>query len=144
MKFTGEITLDLPRERVIELFDSTENLYQWQPGLQSFEPLEGEPGQPGAKSRLVYDENGRQVEMIETIVRREFPDAFAATYEAIGVMNWVANCFVEEDPGHTRWVVDNEFRFSGLMALMGPFMRGAIKKQTLRDMNRFKAFAESA
>ena len=144
MKYTSEITLDLPRERVIELFDSTENLYQWQPGLQSFEPLEGEPGQAGARSRLVYDENGRQVEMIETIVRREFPDDFTATYEAKGVKNRVANCFVEEAPGHTRWVMDNEFKFSGLMALMGLFMRGAIQKQTLRDMNRFKAFAESA
>ena len=144
MKYTSEMTIDLPRERVIELFDSTENLYQWQPGLQSFEALDGEPGQPGAKSRLVYDENGRRIEMVETIVRRDLPDAFTATYEAKGVKNWAANCFVEEDPGHTRWVMENEFKFSGLMALMGLFMRGAIKKQTLRDMKRFKAFAESA
>ena len=144
MQYKNEITIDLPLTRVIELFDSFENLTKWQPGLQSFEPLEGEPGQAGARSRLVYDENGRQVEMIETIVRREYPDAFTATYEAKRVINWVANCFVEEDPGHTRWVMDNEFKFSGLMALMGLFMRGAIQKQTLRDMNRFKAFAESA
>jgi hypothetical protein len=28
------------------------------------------------------------------------------------------------------------------MMLMGIFMRGAIRKQTLEDMNRFKSFAE--
>jgi hypothetical protein len=28
------------------------------------------------------------------------------------------------------------------MMLMGIFMRGAIRKQTLEDMKRFKAFAE--
>ena len=144
MKYTSEITIDLPRQRVIELFDSAENLAKWQPGLQSFEPLDGEPGQPGARSRLVYDENGRQVEMIETIVRRDLPDEFTATYEAKGVQNRVANCFVEEDTGHTHWVMENEFKFSGLMALMGLFMRGAIQKQTLKDMSRFKAFAEHA
>ena len=31
-----------------------------------------------------------------------------------------------------------------LMALMSVFMRGAIVKQTLEDMERFKEFAESA
>jgi hypothetical protein len=44
----------------------------------------------------------------------------------------------------TRWVMENEFRFTGWMVLMGIFMRGAFPKQTLKDMNRFKAFAEAA
>ena len=53
MKYTVEIEIDLPRERVIELFDSTENCFKWQKGLLSFDHLSGEPGQPGAKSKLV-------------------------------------------------------------------------------------------
>ena len=36
MKFIVEITINLPRDRVITLFDSTENLYKWQPDLISF------------------------------------------------------------------------------------------------------------
>ncbi|MFQ5507583.1 MAG: SRPBCC family protein [Planctomycetota bacterium] len=51
--YTVEVDIDLPRERVIELFDNADNLYKWQPGLQSFEHLSGEPGQPGASSRMV-------------------------------------------------------------------------------------------
>ena len=34
MKYTTEVTIELPREQVIPLFDSTENLYKWQEGLQ--------------------------------------------------------------------------------------------------------------
>ena len=30
MKYTTEIIIDLPRSKVIELFDSTENMYKWQ------------------------------------------------------------------------------------------------------------------
>ena len=46
MHYSVDIEIDLPRDRVIELFDSTENLYKWQRGLQSFEHIEGEPGHP--------------------------------------------------------------------------------------------------
>jgi uncharacterized protein YndB with AHSA1/START domain len=144
MKYNSEVVIDLPRQRVVELFDNPDNLAKWQPGLQSFEPLGGEAGQPGAKSRLVYDMNGRRVEMTETIVRRDLPDEFSATYEAKGVMNWIESRFYEAGPEGTRWVMGNEFKFSGLMMFMGIFMRGAIRKQTLEDMNRFKAFAEGA
>ncbi len=144
MKYTCEVEIDLPRDRVIELFDNPDNLPKWQPGLKSFEHQSGALGKPGAKSHLVYDMNGRRVEMVETILKRELPAEFSATYDAKGVKNWVSNRFFEEGPQKTRWVMDNEFKFSGLMAVMAIFMRGAFPKQTLEDMNRFKDFAEGA
>ncbi len=144
MKYESEIILDLPRERVIELFDDADNLSKWQPGLQSFEHLSGEPGQPGAKSRLVFDQNGRRLEMIETITRRNLPDEFSSTYETKGVMNWVVNRFYDEGGGKTRWVSENEFKFSGVMAILSLFMRRAFPRQTLEFMRHFKEFAESA
>ncbi len=144
MKYTLELTLDLPLDRVIELFDSSENLSKWQPGLKTFEPLSGEPGQAGAKSRLVYDENGRRIEMVETIIKRDLPDEFSALFEAKGVKNWTTNRFYADGPEKTRWVMDNEFKLSGLMALMGIFMRGTFPKETMKHMNQFKTFAESA
>ena len=61
MKYSSELDIELPRQRVIELFDDPENLPKWQPGLRSFELVDGEEGQPGAKSRLVYDMDGRRV-----------------------------------------------------------------------------------
>ena len=77
MQYEAEVTINLPRKRVIELFDSTENLYEWQTGLKSFKTIEGVAGQPGARSEMIYDTNGRKLEMIETIVTRNFPDEFS-------------------------------------------------------------------
>ena len=142
MKYTTEIVIDLPRERVIELFDDPDNLPKWQPGLQSFEHLSGEPGRPGARSRLVFDQGGRRIEMIETITRRDLPDEFSGTYETQGVENWMTNRFIEEGPERTRWVAETEFQFSGLMRIMAFFMRGAFPKQTQEFMQNFKEFAE--
>lgn len=144
MKYTCDVTINLPRERVIELFDDPDNMSKWQPGLQSFEHVSGEPGQPGAKSRLVYDMNGRRIEMVETITSRNLPDEFSGTYDAKGVHNVVTNRFYAEGPDRTRWVTENEFSFSGLMIVFALVMRGSFRKQTLADMQRFKAFAEQA
>ena len=53
MKCECEVIIDLPRERMIELFDNPENLPEWQEGLNVFERFEGEEGQPGAKTRML-------------------------------------------------------------------------------------------
>jgi hypothetical protein len=139
-----ELVIDLPRARVIELFDDPDSMRKWQPTLKSFEPLSGTPGQPGAKSRLVYEERGRTIEMIETVTSRNLPDEFSGTYATRGLMNWITNRFVEEGPTKTRWISETRFEFSGLMRIMAALTRGAIRKQTLQFMHNFKQFAERA
>ena len=85
MKYTVELDINLPIDRVIELFDNTENMYEWMEGLQSFESLEGTPGQVGAKSKMVFISGKREIEMVETITVKNLPDEFSAIYEANGV-----------------------------------------------------------
>lgn len=143
MKYSNEVIINAPRDKVIELFDNFDNMSKWQKGFQSYSAISGTPGQVGAKSHLVYEMNGRKIEMVETITERNLPDVFSGTYDVEGVHNIIENRFIEEG-GKTRWIANNEFQFKGIMKLMSIFMRGTIKKQTLSDMNRFKEFAESA
>jgi hypothetical protein len=127
---------------VIELFDNPDNLSKWQPGFISKELLSGEQGQEGAQSKLRYQVGKREIAMIETIIRRNLPHEFSGTYQTKGVCNEVRNFFYEVSPNRTRWVVDNEFRFSGLMKIMALLMPAMFKNQSLRFMQRFKSFAE--
>lgn len=142
MKYTCELVVNVPRPRMIELFDNPDNLDKWQPGLVSFEHLSGEPGQAGAKSKLLYDMNGRKIEMVETIMNRDLPDTFTGTYEAKGVHNIIENHFYTDGLERTRWVMDTEFQFSGFMKIASKFMGGAFRKQSMEFMNNFKTFAE--
>ena len=142
MKYQNEIVIDLPVEKVVALFDDPENLKHWQPGLQSFEHISGTPGQPGAKSRLQYKMGNRDIEMIETITKRNLPEEFSGTYEAKGVYNIISNHFIPVGENKTKWVTETEFQFSGFMKLMGWFMPGAFKKQSQKFLEQFKAFAE--
>jgi carbon monoxide dehydrogenase subunit G len=142
MKYSNEIEINLPVQRVIELFDNPANMSKWQPGLISFEPISGTPGQPGAKSKLKYIMGKREVEMIETITVRNLPREFSGTYESKGVFNDMKNYFTQTANNKTKWVHQCEFKFSGMMKLVGWLMPGAFKKQSQKYLDFFKAFAE--
>jgi hypothetical protein len=142
MKYSNEVEINLPIQRVIELFDNPDNLAKWQPGFISMEHLSGTPGQPGAKSKLKYKMGKREIEMIETITLRNLPEAFHGTYEAKGVYNIQQNYFTSIETNKTKWVSESEFKFSGFMKLIGWLMPGAFKKQSQQYLDRFKVFAE--
>lgn len=143
MKYTVSIEILKSVDEVVRLFDNAENLNKWMHGLQSFEHLSGEQGQPGAQSRLKFKEGKREIEMVETIKVRNLPEEFSATYEAKGVVNYSINRFRSIEEGKTEYISEQEFVLKGALKLMGIFMPGAFKKQTLKYMQAFKAFAES-
>lgn len=141
--YSAEIVINLPRDRVIELFDNSENMFKWQPGLQSFEHVSGEPGQPGAKSKLVYLNGKHRVEMIETVVKRDFPNEFTGTYEFEGGKNSLENYFSELGPDRTLWKFTSDFQFcTFMMKAMGFFFPGMFRKQSMTFLQHFKEFAE--
>ena len=142
MKYTSEIEINLPREKVIELFDNKANLKHWQEGLQSFEHLSGDPGTIGSKYTLKYKMGKRNIEMTETILKRESSN-FDFLYEAKGVWNEVKNSFSEIDQNQTKWTIENDFRGKGMMAIMMFLMPSMFKKQTMKFMNSFKKFTEN-
>ena len=144
MKYSVVRELKIPRDRVIELFDDRDSLFEWQHGLQSFDHVSGEPGQPGAVSSLKFKQGRREIDMIETIKRRDLPEVFSATYEAKGVWNLVENHFEELPNGGTKWRIDTEFQCGGFLKIVAIVMPGMFKKQTGIVMDDFKEFAEKA
>lgn len=145
MRYQTELTIDLPRERVIELFDDTENLSKWMKGLVLFEHLEGQSGEVGAKSKLKFEMGKRKMEMVETILSRNFPEEFTCAYATAGVYNEVKNEFLILDSQHTLYRTEHYFKFESWgMKVMAFLMPGAFKKQSKKYLEDFKEFAESA
>ena len=143
MKYNIEVEVDLPIEEMISLFDNSENLKEWMPNLVSFEHLNGEPGQVGAQSKYVVSHGSKTCELIETITVRNLPGQFDGTYETDGIWNEVKNVFIEIDKSKTKWIAHSEFKSDKfMMKLMMTLMPGLFKKESLKFMNSFKAFAE--
>ena len=141
--YTTEVDINVPRERVIELFDNPDNMFKWQTGLQSYEHVSGQPGHPGSKAKLVYLSGKHRIELIETVTERKLPDEFNGSYEWDGGKNTLVNRFIELGPQKTRWESTCEYEFYGLMMkLMGFLFPGKFREQNLLFMRNFKAFCE--
>ena len=143
MKYTTEIVVDVPRDEFIKKMDDPDNMKHWQQGLIGYEQLSASPGQEGSRMSLSYEMGKRKMDLVETIIKKDLPEEIHMTYETKGVHNIQKNYFKEEGE-KTRWVSESEFQFSGFgMKLMGFLMPGAFKKQSLKYMQDFKAFAEN-
>lgn len=145
MKYTCEIEINQPVDKVIALFDNPDNLKKWMDGLQSFEHLSGEPGQPGAKSRLKFKMGKREMDMIETISVRNLPEEFSGFYEMDGVKNNIKNSFKAIGENKTKYSTENEFIIQNnfMMKVISFLMPGMFKKQSMKYLESFKKFAES-
>ncbi|MHA7306187.1 SRPBCC family protein [Arthrobacter sp. TMN-49] len=143
MDYTQDIIVNVPRQRFIELFDNPDTMSQWMEGLLSLEALTGVPGQAGTTSRLTFKRGRGTLEMVETIVRRELPDHFDATYDANGVHNICANQFIDIDGASTQWVAHNIFELKGFMKVVGALFGASFRKESYKSMQAFKTFAEA-
>jgi len=145
MFYTIETDIGRSREQVVALFNDPDNLKHWQEGLVSLTHKSGEYGQPGATSDILFDMNGRKLEMLETIEVMNPPDEFTAVYTAKGVWNRNQNLFTDNSDGTTHWKQVNEFRCSGFfLKLMTVVAPGMFKKQSQKYMDAFKVFCDNS
>ncbi len=143
MKYTNEIIINLPLDEVIQKLDNAENMKHWQRGLVGYEQVSGTPGEEGAKMKLKYVTKKREMELEETIIKRNFPDEFHASYNTKGVHNIQENFFEKVDANTTKWTSKSEFQFSSFpLKVFGFLMPGMFKKQSLKFLVDFKNFAE--
>lgn len=142
LKYTNEIIINAPREKVVALFEDPDKIKEWQPGFISMDPISGIPGKNGAKTKILYKIGKREVEMIETITKNNLPDEFFATYEAKGVFNIVAIFFEALPNEQTKYISETEFEFKGFMKIIGLLFPGAFKKESQKYLDLFKDMVE--
>ena len=145
MRYQLEHEIDLPRERVIELFLNPENISKWQTSLVTMEQISGEGREVGAQTRQLHRMGGRELWITETITVNNYPDEFCAVYEGGGTHNLIENRLYKAGENKTRWVLVSDFSGSKFgIRLMTFFMPGMFKKQTQTFMDIFKDFAEKS
>lgn len=144
MKYTNEITLNLPAKKAADLFVEAENFSKWQPGFIKYENVSGEHGEPGSVTKLWFKMGKREMIMTEKTISNNLPESIVFEYSTKSVRNIVETHFKAIEGNKTKCITENEFNFGGVMKLMGWLMPGAFKKQTQKYMEEFKAFAEKA
>jgi len=144
MKFKLELTIKKSQKIVWNIFTDTENLKKWQPTLKKIEIINGTPGQPGAVSKLTYEENEREFSLTEKITYREESHCLESAYENDFAHNTDRNTFAELSPNEALWTFETEYKFkTPVMKIAGPLVKKNFIRRAQRDMERFKEFAES-
>jgi uncharacterized protein YndB with AHSA1/START domain len=143
MKFALELQLHRSRAEVWRAFDNPENMKIWQPTLVNFETVSGIQGQPGAISKLTYEEGKGEFILMEKVTHRVEQEHFDVIYENNFADNSVKNTFIAKSENETLWKMEVEFKFKTfLMKVVGPFVKKNFAKRSQRDMERFKEFVE--
>ena len=145
MKFKLELPINRPRAEVWRLFDDPANIHKWQSSLIKVERISGIAGQLGATSKLTYKSGEREYSLIEKVTFRAESERLDGLYENEFAENAVKNTFVEQGKEATLWKVEVIFKFKTLlMKVLGPLTKKNFVIRTQRDMERFKALAESS
>ncbi len=142
--FEHEIEIDKPIADVYQAFRDPENLPRWLTGLQQTVQISGTPGEVGSVSKQIYLERGRTVEMIETITAHEPGKYFAGTLEGPGMSGTLRVDFADRDGTSTLMRFSGDIEPCGfMMSIMMPFMKGAIRKRQMGDLENFKQLVEA-
>ena len=106
------------------------------------EPITGEPGWPGAQTRLIYRHmGGGSRERMEHIVANRLPDALELSLVSPNMTEHQTYSFSVVGQSATRWTIESnvEFRHSGFALRRHSSL---LESETQRAMDAFKSFAE--
>ena len=143
MKYTTNIILELPRNKVIQLFEDSSLLEYWQRGLKSTKLIKGKDGEVSSKRKLKIELEGQKITMFETIIDKKLPDYWHGLYTGKGFKSTQKNYFTMVDKNKTHWKCESEFKFSGFMILVSKVLPDIFKKRSNLVMKDFKNFAEN-
>jgi uncharacterized membrane protein len=143
MKYTCDIEINAPLEKVVPLWDDELNYKEWQDGFKQLVILVGKPKTVGAKSKIVF--GGKQkIELIETIIVNNLPQERTALYEHVHMTNTQTSRFKSLGNNKTLYTSEVEYTaFNGFMIkLIAKLFPGKFKAQSQKWMKQFKAFVE--
>jgi uncharacterized protein YndB with AHSA1/START domain len=143
MKYNIELIINKPRQEVWHAFIDPDRMKSWQTSLTAIELLNGTPGQPGAESRLVFEERGREYSLIERILSCREPESIEQSYENEFSIDTICSTFLEQGLDQTLWITETEYKFKTLlMKILGPIYKKNLVARSQRDMDRFKEMVE--
>jgi hypothetical protein len=150
LESNNSIEIELPIDRVMQLFQNQDYFKEWQDGLIGFENTTPSVGKLHSEREMKISMVGTSITMKERITKIDLPHIWEATYRTNGVLNYQSNRFRESETTTngvkiktTLWDSKSTFKFTGMMRLIARTRPKLFTEQTYEYMKGFKKFAES-
>ena len=140
---TYSTEFDAQPETVFQVMDDIEQAKKWLGGLIEIELLTDGGNRVGARTRHVYDENGRHIEMIEETLVYD-PNRRIKIEGKNEMMYLTAEYTLIPVDNKTRVDYSSTMRLRGWMRIFSPILMRMSCKKVEQDFERLKTLVESA
>lgn len=114
VEYENSVTIDRPPAAVWAVFSDADRMKDWMIGLERFENISGEHLEVGSRWRFVFLEDGKEIEVTETVTAVEENRRFAFDLDAEPFQGHTEVTLVPEGTG-TRLTAANTVRGKGLL-----------------------------
>jgi uncharacterized membrane protein len=144
-KINVAVTVDANVEKSFSIFNDESNMQEWITGFVSLEKISGENNQVGSTYRVVMQDDGREMEMIETITTFKENEYFSFDLEHDDIYTSVDISFTAIDTTQTELVAKILFipKAMFVRALM-PFFEDAMKARQQNNYMNLKKLIEAS
>ena len=140
-KFSVSIEVERPTQHCWDILMDESRMAEWAIGFKSVETIEGEPMTVGSKNRMVFEERGKEIVFIETIMVIDPPREFTFDLDHELMNSTVSMTFESLGAERTRLSSYTEGRPPKLLfKIMMPQM----KKRQFQQLENLKAMMEAS
>ena len=136
------VLVEKDRAHVWEKFEDESKMGEWMPNFKSIETIEKKEGRVGSKFKIVFDNEGEDIEMIETMTAYKEGESFSFTIENEVIHSEIDIELI--DKGLTTEVVQNE-KFRGQNIFWHSlfyWLKSTFTENSKNVLNSFKKYAE--
>lgn len=141
-KCSYSLQINRPVATVFRFIDDIDCAKKWMSGLVEMKPLTEGGNRVGARTRQVYAENGRTIEIIEETLAYEPQRLVKIKGDGQG-FSFVAQYTLYPTPTGTRLEYESETKMTSLlMKLLSPIVHRATRNKAIEDLDRLKQVIE--
>ena len=143
ISYSSEISVDKPLNEAWAVMNDDSKISQWLKGIKSVEHVSGEKGTPGAVMKYVFEENGQESEVVETLKEIRKNEYVAMDFAMEGAMDMAYQVHFSEKDGKTNIKSETVAQGQGMfMKSMLSFMTSTMQAQEDEDMSNLKKLIE--
>ena len=144
MDIKSQTIIHKPVNEVWEYFTDPQNLKKWMGGLESVQPIKGEPGEEGSVSKHIVKERGQTIEMEVTIIDKNPPEKLSLELNHKDFKVKVVNLLEPVNDNSTTFITAADVKIKSFAyKLMVPVIKNELQKKQDEDLKRLKGLIEA-
>ncbi|MCG8605812.1 SRPBCC family protein [bacterium] len=140
--YETQIVVDRPVEHAFAVFTDESKMGDWMTGFKSIETISGNPNEVGSQYRVIIEENGEEMEMIETVTAFEKNKLFA--FKLLNDLMYVdAEIKFSEEMGKTKITSSNQVEGRNILwKSMLPLFKSSLESRSQQVYENLKQLIE--